>query len=160
MAARHLPQSANKRIYMPPQKVWMTHRTATTTSLWDLLSTFTGERVPEDALLPTSSLIMAVLISGAQSMKGIDERTGQPLGSTPNNQEGFGRISLQHSLPLKNDSLGWSLQVCVALAGWRKERLCGACSLGTPLCLTVQGQLMCCREQSAVILSTSESTYC
>jgi len=76
-------------------------------------ATLAGTRVDGNGFTPTASLLRAVLISGATPMKGISARNGQPLSALDRNQ-GFGRVSLNSSLPLVDGttSESWRLQVC------------------------------------------------
>eukprot|EP00200_Dunaliella_tertiolecta_P008308 CAMPEP_0202373720 /NCGR_PEP_ID=MMETSP1127-20130417/4685_1 /ASSEMBLY_ACC=CAM_ASM_000462 /TAXON_ID=3047 /ORGANISM="Dunaliella tertiolecta, Strain CCMP1320" /LENGTH=1152 /DNA_ID=CAMNT_0048970689 /DNA_START=1026 /DNA_END=4484 /DNA_ORIENTATION=- len=61
----------------------------------------TGKKVEANGFKPPASLVRAVLLAGAESMTGIAERTGQKLGDTPNNSEGYGRLNLARSLPVQ-----------------------------------------------------------
>jgi serine protease AprX len=51
---------------------------------------------------PSAALVKAVLINGADSLKG--QYTPSELGATPNRNEGFGRVNLQASVDGRADS--------------------------------------------------------
>jgi len=72
-----------------------------------------GEKVAENAMEPTASLLTAVLVAGAASMTGIAQRNGQRMSLYDVNQ-GFGRVDLSRSLPLSGVTAeNWRLQVLV-----------------------------------------------
>ncbi|MEL6547616.1 MAG: S8 family serine peptidase, partial [Myxococcota bacterium] len=60
-----------------------------------------GVATAADGFIPSSALLKAVLISGAQDMSG--SRTG---GAIPSNGQGFGRVNLDGSLHLDGDTQG------------------------------------------------------
>lgn len=81
---------------------------------------------------PSASLLTAVLVAGAATMTGMAERNGDRLQLYDVNQ-GFGRVDLSGSLPLKDVTPeGFRLQVCGCATRCR-----GACwgSLGGLLIL-------------------------
>jgi hypothetical protein len=41
----------------------------------------------------------------------LPRRDGKPLGPTPNNNEGYGRLNLARSLPLNSTGEQWSMNV-------------------------------------------------
>eukprot|EP00588_Corethron_pennatum_P015723 CAMPEP_0194280448 /NCGR_PEP_ID=MMETSP0169-20130528/17349_1 /TAXON_ID=218684 /ORGANISM="Corethron pennatum, Strain L29A3" /LENGTH=696 /DNA_ID=CAMNT_0039025165 /DNA_START=805 /DNA_END=2892 /DNA_ORIENTATION=+ len=62
----------------------------------------------------TSSLVKAVLINGSQKVKGVDNGpiNKQVTTSAPYDEhQGFGRISLKHSLPLQNSRYKFDIQI-------------------------------------------------
>lgn len=75
----------------------------------------TGEKVADNAFEPSASLLKAILVAGASTMSGIAMRNSEKL-SLYDVDQGFGRVDLSRSLPLKgvNDD-GWSLQVCALI---------------------------------------------
>lgn len=72
----------------------------------------TGAPVASDAFEPEAALVRAVLLGGAEDMVGYATRNSKPLGPTPNQDEGFGRLNLQRSLPLAGDESAFTMQVC------------------------------------------------
>lgn len=70
-----------------------------------------GAKVAGTGFEPSASLVRAVLLGGAASMTGYSVATAQRLQPAPNNFQGFGRVDLSRSIPLKGNSLGWKLQV-------------------------------------------------
>lgn len=71
----------------------------------------TGARNTSDGFEPSASLVKAVLVGGAAAMKGITISNGVPLAPPPNGFQGFGRVDLSRSLPLKEAKAGgWHMK--------------------------------------------------
>jgi hypothetical protein len=68
---------------------------------------------------PSGPLIKATLLGGAANMLGNTE-AGLPLEPAPSFKQGFGRVNLTRSLPLKDG--GWRMQV--RGARWALPLLC------------------------------------
>jgi len=69
-----------------------------------------GQRTPADSIEPSGSLVRAVMISGATAMNGMSSVNGLPLAPPPSPFQGFGRVNLANSLPLKSRP-GWNLRI-------------------------------------------------
>lgn len=68
-----------------------------------------GARAPSNAIKPSGPLIKAALLGGASNMIGNSE-AGLPLEPAPSFRQGFGRLNLTRSLPMRES--GWRMQVC------------------------------------------------
>ncbi|GFR44316.1 hypothetical protein Agub_g5528, partial [Astrephomene gubernaculifera] len=89
---------------------------------------------------PSGALVKAVLLGGTVHMGGSVSGTGMPLEEPPSYRQGFGRLSLLHSLPLAGSSIspGWKLQVVdgASLAQGEQHRFCVRAA-GGPLRITL-----------------------
>jgi len=63
----------------------------------------TGSATPENKLTPSGALLKAVLLGGAQHLRGYDQVTGLPIEPSPSFRQGYGRIDLSKSLPLSTN---------------------------------------------------------
>ncbi|GLI67662.1 hypothetical protein VaNZ11_011914 [Volvox africanus] len=72
-----------------------------------------GVQNPGKGFQPSGPLIKAVLLGGADHLTGVVADTGMPLEDAPSYRQGFGRLSLLHSLPLPGSPIspGWRLQM-------------------------------------------------
>ena len=60
----------------------------------------TGAAVPADSMVPSAALLKAVIINGAQPLKGTDSN-GDPIDPPPSPKQGWGRVSLASSVRLE-----------------------------------------------------------
>ncbi|GIL86597.1 hypothetical protein Vretimale_11512 [Volvox reticuliferus] len=98
-----------------------------------------GVRNPAKGFQPSGPLIKAVLLGGADHMTGVVADSGMPLEDAPSYRQGFGRLSLLHSLPLAgNLSPGWRLQLVdgASLAVSEQHQFC-VTATGGPLRITL-----------------------
>ena len=58
-----------------------------------------GEKTSADGFVPSAALLKAVMINGAQALKGF-ESDGWPIDPPPSLKQGWGRIELAASVPL------------------------------------------------------------
>jgi len=95
----------------------------------------TGTRNPSDALKPSGPLVKAALLGGATNLLGNTE-SGLPLEPAPSFKQGFGRVNLTRSLPLRDS--GWRIQVVdmAPLTQGEVDRYCVTAS-GGPLSITL-----------------------
>jgi subtilisin family serine protease len=63
----------------------------------------TGFSVPENAFMPTSSLVKAVMMGGAKQITGYEADTGLPIDPAPSFRQGYGRVFLGGSLQLQDN---------------------------------------------------------
>ena len=120
----------------------------------------------DNAFEPSASLLRAVLVAGASTMSSLALRNGKPTTLFDVNQ-GFGRVDLSHSLPLKGVSdADWRLLVsfvcvcvclCVCWCG------CGWVSVCVVLCVCegFSRPLACEPLQLHVLLAVvARAAYC
>ena len=63
-----------------------------------------GNRNAADSIVPSAALLKAVLINGAQALKGF-ESDGTPIDPPPSPKQGWGRINLATSVPIRSSSV-------------------------------------------------------
>lgn len=63
----------------------------------------TGSATPENKVTPSGALLKAVLLGGAQHLRGYDQVTGLPIEPSPSFRQGYGRLDLSKSLPLSTN---------------------------------------------------------
>ncbi|GIL57145.1 hypothetical protein Vafri_12444 [Volvox africanus] len=99
-----------------------------------------GVRNPTKGFQPSGPLIKAVLLGGADHLTGVVADTGMPLEDAPSYRQGFGRLSLLHSLPLAGNPIspGWRLQVVdgASLSVSEQHQFC-VTATGGPLRITL-----------------------
>lgn len=61
----------------------------------------TGAATAANGFSPGGALVKAVLLGGAVGLTGFESDTGLPLAPPPSFRQGFGRLMLSRSLPLK-----------------------------------------------------------
>lgn len=61
----------------------------------------TGTATASNSFSPGGALVKAVLLGGAVGLTGFESDTGLPLAPPPSFRQGFGRLILARSLPLK-----------------------------------------------------------
>ncbi len=99
----------------------------------------TGMPVAENAFMPTSSLVKAVLMGGAKQITGYEADTGLPIDPAPSFRQGYGRVFLGGSLQLENNPYnptGVQVLDSVDIVNGQKHTYC-VTSTGGPLSVTV-----------------------
>lgn len=72
-----------------------------------------GQRKSRHKFTPSAALIKAALLGGAFPMDGFTE-AGLPLEPPPSFRQGYGRVLLERSIPVKDSEKwdsGWRMQV-------------------------------------------------
>ncbi len=99
----------------------------------------TGTPVAENAFMPSSSLVKAVLMGGAKQITGYEADTGLPIDPAPSFRQGYGRVFLGGSLRLENNPYnptGVQVLDSVDIVNDQKHTYC-VTSTGGPLSVTV-----------------------
>ena len=99
----------------------------------------TGVAVTENGFMPSSALVKAVMMGGAEQITGYEADTGLPIDPAPSFRQGYGRIDLGASLQLQNNPYNpKSFQILdsIDISDGEKHFYCVQ-STGGPLSITV-----------------------